>query len=69
MLMNSFSTSADTLKALKAYRGLAARGLDLEFVQNKAPNKNIFYVLHSCHTNEDSRSSLSFPNKPSIGKS
>merc|ERR1719261_2279979 len=37
MLMNSFSTSADTLKALKSYRGLAARGLDLEFVQNKAP--------------------------------
>merc|ERR1740138_1852083 len=35
--MNSFSTSADTLKALKSYRGLAARGLDLEFVQNKAP--------------------------------
>ena len=30
MLMNSFSTSDDTLKALKSYKGLAA-DLDLEF--------------------------------------
>merc|ERR1719460_2675060 len=37
MLMNSFSTSADTLKALRGYRGLATGGLDLEFQQNKAP--------------------------------
>jgi len=37
MLMNSFSTSADTLKALKPYKGLATAGVDLEFQQNKAP--------------------------------
>ena len=37
MLMNSFSTSADTLKALKTYKGLATAGVDLEFQQNKAP--------------------------------
>ena len=39
MLMNSFSTSDDTLKALKSYKGLAA-DLDLEFQQNKAPKVN-----------------------------
>ena len=37
MLMNSFSTSSDTLAALKKYPTLAAEGLDLEFQQNKAP--------------------------------
>ena len=37
MLMNSFSTSADTLRALKGYKGLQTPGLDLEFQQNKAP--------------------------------
>jgi len=36
MLMNSFSTSADTLEALSKYETLAA-GLPLEFLQNKAP--------------------------------
>merc|ERR1719231_1691515 len=36
MLMNSFSTSADTIEALSKYDGLAA-GLPLEFLQNKAP--------------------------------
>jgi len=36
MLMNSFSTSADTLEALAKYDSLAA-GLPLEFLQNKAP--------------------------------
>merc|ERR1712151_90783 len=36
MLMNSFSTSADTLKALSKYPDLGT-GDDLEFVQNKAP--------------------------------
>merc|ERR1719262_49149 len=36
MLMNSFSTSADTLKALEKYEALGT-GSDLEFVQNKAP--------------------------------
>jgi len=36
MLMNSFSTSADTLTALSKYEGLA-KGLPLEFIQNKAP--------------------------------
>ena len=35
MLMNSFSTSADTLKALKGYKGLQTAGLNLEFQQNK----------------------------------
>jgi UDP-N-acetylglucosamine pyrophosphorylase len=34
--MNSFSTSADTLEALKKYEALGT-GSDLEFVQNKAP--------------------------------
>jgi len=34
MLMNSFSTSADTLQALAKYADL---GTDLEFLQNKAP--------------------------------
>jgi len=37
MLMNSFSTSADTLEALSKYDTLAAAGLSLEFLQNKAP--------------------------------
>ena len=37
MLMNSFATSADTLKHLSKYPTLAADGLPLEFVQNKAP--------------------------------
>ena len=37
MLMNSFSTSSDTLNALRGYRGLASGDLDLEFQQNKAP--------------------------------
>ena len=37
MLMNSFSTSADTLEALAKYDTLAADGLPLEFLQNKAP--------------------------------
>ena len=36
MLMNSFSTSADTNEALAKYETLAA-GLPLEFMQNKAP--------------------------------
>jgi UDP-N-acetylglucosamine pyrophosphorylase len=36
MLMNSFSTSEDTLEALKKYTDLGT-GSDLEFVQNKAP--------------------------------
>merc|ERR1719183_3426246 len=36
MLMNSFSTSADTLAALAKYPDLGT-GDDLEFVQNKAP--------------------------------
>jgi len=36
MLMNSFSTSADTLQALSKYPELGT-GSDLEFVQNKAP--------------------------------
>mmetsp|Transcript_18206 Transcript_18206/g.32493 ORF Transcript_18206/g.32493 Transcript_18206/m.32493 type:complete len:487 (-) Transcript_18206:87-1547(-) len=36
MLMNSFATSADTLKALSKYPELAT-GAELEFVQNKAP--------------------------------
>jgi len=36
MLMNSFSTSADTLQALKKYSDLGT-GSELEFVQNKAP--------------------------------
>jgi len=36
MLMNSFSTSADTLEALSKYPELGT-GSDLEFVQNKAP--------------------------------
>jgi UDP-N-acetylglucosamine pyrophosphorylase len=36
MLMNSFSTSADTLEALSKYPTLGT-GSDLEFVQNKAP--------------------------------
>ena len=36
MLMNSFSTSKDTLEALAKYDTLAA-GLPLEFLQNKAP--------------------------------
>merc|ERR1719426_480895 len=36
MLMNSFSTSADTLAALAKYPYLGT-GSDLEFVQNKAP--------------------------------
>jgi UDP-N-acetylglucosamine pyrophosphorylase len=36
MLMNSFSTSADTLEALAKYKDLGT-GDDLQFVQNKAP--------------------------------
>jgi UDP-N-acetylglucosamine pyrophosphorylase len=36
MLMNSFSTSKDTLEALSRYPDLGT-GSDLEFVQNKAP--------------------------------
>jgi len=36
MLMNSFSTSADTIEALKKYPDLGT-GDDLQFVQNKAP--------------------------------
>ncbi|CAE7714876.1 UGP1, partial [Symbiodinium pilosum] len=36
MLMNSFSTSKDTLEALSKYTDLGT-GSDLEFVQNKAP--------------------------------
>merc|ERR1719183_1161800 len=36
MLMNSFSTSTDTLAALAKYADLGT-GADLEFVQNKAP--------------------------------
>merc|ERR1719337_625230 len=36
MLMNSFSTSKDTLEALAKYPELGT-GADLEFVQNKAP--------------------------------
>ena len=37
MLMNSFATSADTLEHLSKYPSLAAKGLPLEFQQNKAP--------------------------------
>jgi len=37
MLMNSFSTSADTIAALAKYDTLASGGLPLEFLQNKAP--------------------------------
>jgi UDP-N-acetylglucosamine pyrophosphorylase len=37
MLMNSFSTSEDTLTYLSKYADLAAGGLPLEFQQNKAP--------------------------------
>merc|ERR1719267_495242 len=37
MLMNSFSTSADTLEYLSKYADLQSEGLPLEFVQNKAP--------------------------------
>jgi len=37
MLMNSFSTSRDTLDALARYGTLASSGLPLEFLQNKAP--------------------------------
>jgi len=37
MLMNSFSTSKDTLDFLSKYDTLAFEGLPLEFVQNKAP--------------------------------
>ena len=37
MLMNSFATSADTLKYLSKYKDLKSAGLPLEFVQNKAP--------------------------------
>jgi len=37
MLMNSFSTSKDTLEFLSKYPDLAKEGLPLEFVQNKAP--------------------------------
>merc|ERR1719504_348878 len=36
MLMNSFSTSADTIEALAKYPDLGS-GDDLQFVQNKAP--------------------------------
>lgn len=36
MIMNSFSTSQDTLAALSKYKQLG-KGSDLEFVQNKAP--------------------------------
>ena len=39
MLMNSFSTSSDTLKALKKYSKLPAGALDLEFQQAAAPCK------------------------------
>jgi UDP-N-acetylglucosamine pyrophosphorylase len=35
--VNSFATSEDTLAYLSRYQGLAADGLPLEFVQNKAP--------------------------------
>ena len=37
MLMNSFSTSKDTLQALRKYRDLPTSGVPLEFQQNKAP--------------------------------
>eukprot|EP00450_Noctiluca_scintillans_P032720 CAMPEP_0194549948 /NCGR_PEP_ID=MMETSP0253-20130528/95463_1 /TAXON_ID=2966 /ORGANISM="Noctiluca scintillans" /LENGTH=906 /DNA_ID=CAMNT_0039397383 /DNA_START=101 /DNA_END=2821 /DNA_ORIENTATION=+ len=37
MLMNSFSTSDDTIKFLSQYGDLAHADLGLEFVQNKAP--------------------------------
>jgi len=37
MLMDSFSTSADTVAHLSKYDGLACGGLPLEFLQNKAP--------------------------------
>ena len=37
LLMNSFSTSADTLAALAKYGTLATASLGLEFQQNKAP--------------------------------
>ncbi|KAL3908340.1 MAG: hypothetical protein SGPRY_009837 [Prymnesium sp.] len=37
MLMNSFSTSKDTLAALSKYSKLQSAGLPLEFLQNKAP--------------------------------
>ncbi|MGL5809211.1 MAG: UTP--glucose-1-phosphate uridylyltransferase [Nocardioides sp.] len=37
MFMNSFRTSADTMKALARYRDLPVDGLPLEFLQNKEP--------------------------------
>uniref|UniRef100_A0A7S2D9Z4 UTP--glucose-1-phosphate uridylyltransferase n=1 Tax=Haptolina brevifila TaxID=156173 RepID=A0A7S2D9Z4_9EUKA len=37
LLMNSFSTSDDTLAALKKYKDLTTASLGLEFQQNKAP--------------------------------
>ena len=37
MLMNSFSTSSDTLEALAKYGTLPSASLGLEFQQNKAP--------------------------------
>lgn len=37
IFMNSFRTSADTMKALAAYPDLAVDGLPLEFLQNREP--------------------------------
>lgn len=37
VLMNSFRTRDDSLKALAAHRGLLVEGLPLDFVQNKEP--------------------------------
>jgi UTP--glucose-1-phosphate uridylyltransferase len=37
MFMNSFRTSADTLRALERYPDLPVEGLPLEFIQNKEP--------------------------------
>merc|ERR1719210_341266 len=53
MLMNSFSTSKDTLDFLSRYPELGS-GADLEFVQNKAPK-----VTESDHT------PASWPKEPS----
>jgi UTP--glucose-1-phosphate uridylyltransferase len=37
LLMDSFSTRADTLEALAAYRALATHGLPLDFLQHRQP--------------------------------
>merc|ERR1712176_376444 len=51
MLMNSFATSADTLKALAKYKDLG-RGKELEFVQNKAPKVTASDLSPACWLKE-----------------